>query len=215
MVIDAKGRVVSSATEEHQPFASPQIGWAEQQPEDWWRASCIAVRKAIAGANLSAEEITCIGFSGQMHGAVTLDKQGSVVRPALIWCDVRTEKQSRDLDAKLGHERLIQLTCNPALANFTLTQLLWVRENEPENWKRVRAVMLPKDYVRFRLTGERATDMADASGTLLLDVARRRWSQEMLQAAELDERLLPSLHESPEVCGRISSKGATESGLQV
>ena len=149
-----------------------------------------------------------------MHGAVMLDEQGSVVRPALIWCDVRTEKQCHDLIAKIGQKRLIQLTCNPALANFTLTKLLWVRENEPENWKRVRAVMLPKDYVRFRLTGERATDMADASGTLLLDVAHRRWSPEMLQAAEIDERLLPSLHESPAACGKISSKGATESGLR-
>ncbi|PYU52401.1 MAG: xylulokinase [Acidobacteria bacterium] len=214
-VIDCNGRVASSATEEHQPFASPQIGWAEQQPEDWWRASSIAVRQAIAGANLSAEEIACVGFSGQMHGAVMLDEQGSVVRPALIWCDVRTEKQCRDLTAKIGQERLIQLTCNPALANFTLTKLLWVGENEPENWKRVRAVMLPKDYVRFRLTGERATDLADASGTLLLDVAHRRWSPEMLEAAEIDERLLPALHESSDVCGQISSKGAAETGLRV
>jgi len=206
--------VVASATEEHQPFASPQIGWAEQHPEDWWRASCIAIRKVIASANLLAEEIACVGFSGQMHGAVILDERGSVVRPALIWCDVRTEKQCRDLTAKIGQDRLIQLTCNPALANFTITKLLWVRENEPENWKRVRAVMLPKDYVRFRLTGERATDMADASGTLLLDVAHRRWSQEMLEAAEIDERLLPSLHESPTVCGNISSKGARQSGLR-
>ena len=156
-----------------------------------------------------------MGFSGQMHGAVMLDEQGSVVRPALIWCDVRTEKQCRDLTAKIGHQRLIQLTCNPALANFTLTKLLWVGENEPENWKRVRAVMLPKDYVRFRLTGERATDLADASGTLLLDVAHRRWSPEMLEAAEIDERLLPSLHESSDVCGQISSKGAAETGLRV
>ena len=144
-----------------------------------------------------------------------LDEQGSVVRPALIWCDVRTEKQCRDLTAKIGQERLIQLTCNPALANFTLTKLLWVGENEPENWKRVRAVMLPKDYVRFRLTGERATDLADASGTLLLDVAHRRWSPEMLEAAEIDERLLPALHESSDVCGQISSKGAAETGLRV
>jgi xylulokinase len=150
-----------------------------------------------------------------MHGAVMLDERGNVVRPALIWCDVRTEKQCRDLTAKIGQERLIQLTCNPALANFTLTKLLWVRENEPENWKRVRTVMLPKDYVRFRLTGERTTDMADASGTLLLDVTHRRWSQEMLQAAEIDERLLPSLHESPDVCGKTSSKGAAETGLHV
>jgi len=207
--------VVSSATEDHQPFASPQIGWAEQHPEDWWRATCLAVSKAIASANLSAKEIACVGFSGQMHGAVMLDEEGSVVRPALIWCDVRTEKQCRDLTAKIGHERLIELTCNPALANFTLTKLLWVRENEPENWKRVRAVMLPKDYVRFRLTGERATDLADASGTLLLDVSHRRWSHEMLQASELDERLLPSLHESPAVCGKISGKGAEETGLRI
>jgi xylulokinase len=149
-----------------------------------------------------------------MHGAVMLDEQGSVVRPALIWCDVRTEKQCRDLTSKIGHERLIQLTCNPALANFTLTKLLWVRENEPENWKRVRAVMLPKDYVRFRLTGERATDMADASGTLLLDVAHRRWSAEMFEAAEIEERLLPSLYESPSVCGKISGRGAAETGLR-
>jgi xylulokinase len=150
-----------------------------------------------------------------MHGAVMLDEQGSVVRPALIWCDVRTEKQCRDLTAKIGRERLIQLTCNPALANFTLTKLLWVRENEPENWKRVRSVMLPKDYVRFRLTGERATDMADASGTLLLDVSHRRWSREMLQAAEIDERFLPSLHESPDVCGKICGDGAEATGLRV
>src|SRR5438128_3047427 len=149
-----------------------------------------------------------------MHGAVMLDDQGSVVRPALIWCDVRTEKQCHDLTAKIGQERLIQLTCNPALANFTLTKLLWIRENEPANWKRVRSVMLPKDYVRFRLTGEHATDMADASGTLLLDVANRRWSREMLQGAEIDERLLPLLHESPAVCAKISSKGAAETGLR-
>ncbi len=148
-----------------------------------------------------------------MHGAVLLDERGSVVRPALIWCDVRTEKQCRDLTAKIGPERLIQLTCNPALPNFTLTKLLWVRKNEPENWKRVRCVLLPKDYVRLRLTGERATDVADASGTLLLDVAHRRWSREMLQAAELDEQFLPGLFESPEVCGKISAKGAGETGL--
>ncbi len=211
--MEESGRVVSSATEDHEPFASPQIGWAEQHPEDWWRACCLAIRKALVSASLSGRDIGCVGFSGQMHGAVMLDERGSVVRPALIWCDVRTEKQCRDLTAKIGPERLIQLTCNPALPNFTLTKLLWVRENEPEKWKRVRSVMLPKDYVRLRLTGERATDVADASGTLLLDVAHRRWSREMLQAAELDEQFLPGLFESPEVCGKISAKGAGETGL--
>ncbi len=149
-----------------------------------------------------------------MHGAVMLDEKDHVVRPALIWCDVRTEAQCRELTAKIGADRLIQLTCNPALPNFTLTKFLWVRENEPQNWKRVRSVMLPKDYVRFRLTGERAIDMADASGTLMLDVAKRRWSKEVLQAAEIDERLLPGLFESPDVCGKLSAEGAKATGLK-
>jgi len=148
-----------------------------------------------------------------MHGAVLLDAKAQVVRPALIWCDVRTERQVRDLTAKIGAERLIRLTCNPALANFTLTKCMWVRENEPENWSNVRSLMLPKDYVRFELTGERATDMADASGTLLLDVAHRRWSKEMLELVQIDESLLPNLYESPEICGRISAAGAAATGL--
>ncbi len=213
VIIDEVGRVIASATEEHEPFASPKIGWAEQRPDDWWRATGLAVRKALAGANLRGEHISCVGFSGQMHGAVMLDAAGEVVRPALIWCDVRTEPQCQELNQRIGSPRLIQLTCNPALANFTLTKLLWVRENEPENWRRVRSVMLPKDYVRFRMTGERATDMADASGTLMLDVAHRRWSSEVLKAVEIDVSMLPSLHESPEVCGKISPVGAAATGL--
>jgi xylulokinase len=214
LIIDEQGRVIASATEEHAPFASPQIGWAEQQPEDWWRACGIAVRKALSSGNIRPEEIGCVGFSGQMHGAVMLDEKDQVVRPALIWCDVRTQKQCDDLDKKIGHDRIIQLTCNPALPNFTLTKFLWVREHEPENWKRLRSVMLPKDYVRFRMTGERAIDMADASGTLLLEVAHRRWSHEILDATQIDERLLPSLHESPDVCGRVSAEGAAATGLK-
>ena len=195
-------------------MASPQIGWAEQHPEDWWRACGVAVRKALGAGNLSGEDISCVGFSGQMHGAVMLDLQGRVVRPSLIWCDQRTEKQARELTEKIGAGRIIELTCNPALTNFTLTKLLWVRENEPANWQRVQFVMLPKDYVRFRLTGDRAIDMADASGTLLLDVARRRWSPEMLEAAELEERFLPSLFESPDICGTVSTEGAEATSLK-
>jgi xylulokinase len=206
--------VLASATEEHTPFASPQIGWAEQHPEDWWRACGLAVRRALGEARMSADQIACVGLSGQMHGAVMLDEQDRVVRPALIWCDVRTEKQCQDLTYKVGADRLIQLTCNPALPNFTVTKFMWVREHEPENWKRVRSVMLPKDYVRFRMTGERAIDVADASGTLLLDVAHRRWSNEMLDAAEIDERLLPKLYESPDVCGQVSADGAAATGLK-
>ncbi|MGH9546348.1 MAG: xylulokinase [Terriglobales bacterium] len=214
LIVDGTGRILASATEEHVPFASPRIGWAEQDPEDWWRACGVAVRKALAGAALPADQIACVGFSGQMHGAVMLDESDQVVRPALIWCDVRSEKQCRELTEKIGAAELIRLTCNPALPNFTLTKFLWVRENEPQNWKRVRSVMLPKDYVRFRLTGGRATDMADASGTLLLDVANRRWSREVMQAAEIEESLLPQLFESQAICGKISPAGAAATGLQ-
>ncbi|MGA8270603.1 MAG: xylulokinase [Candidatus Sulfotelmatobacter sp.] len=214
LVIDEVGRVVSTATEDHRPFASPQIGWAEQDPSDWWRACGAAVRNALAKSQLGGDQIACVGLSGQMHGAVLLDESARVVRPALIWCDVRTEKQSEELTARIGLERLIQLTCNPALTNFTLTKCLWVRENEPENWRRVRSLMLPKDYVRFELTGERATDVADASGTLLLDVVHRRWSKEMLELVQIDESMLPKLYESPEVCGKISVAGAAATGLQ-
>lgn len=214
LVLDERGRVISSATEDHRAFVSPQIGWAEQDPCDWWRACSVAVRHALAQAQLRSDQISCVGLSGQMHGAVLLDEQERVVRPALIWCDVRTEKQCRDLTAQIGANQLIQLTCNPALTNFTLTKCLWVRENEPENWHRVRSLMLPKDYIRFQLTGERATDVADASGTLLLDVAHRRWSKEMLNLVQMDESLLPSLYESPEICGRISGAGAAATGLQ-
>jgi len=214
LILGEEGRVVASATEEHAPFASPEIGWAEQHPEDWWRACCVAIPKALKSSGLGAGDIACVGFSGQMHGAVMLDEQGKVVRPALIWCDVRTEPQCRELTEKIGAAQVIQATCNPALVNFTLTKLMWVREHEPENWKRVRSIMLPKDYVRFRMTGERATDVADASGTLLLDVAHRRWSQVMVDAAGVDERFLPALFESPDVCGSVNADGARATGLR-
>ncbi|MGC1227464.1 MAG: xylulokinase [Candidatus Sulfotelmatobacter sp.] len=213
LVIDESGAVVSSASEEHQPFASPQIGWAEQDPDDWWRACGVAIKKALERGGVPPQRIGCVGLSGQMHGAVLLDGQGQVVRPALIWCDVRTQKQADELTSTIGAKRLRDLTCNPALVNFTLTKCLWVRENEPENWSRVRSLLLPKDYVRFRLTGERATDVADASGTLLLDVADRRWSQEMLDLVHIDRGVLPALYESPEICGRISEGGAAATGL--
>lgn len=149
-----------------------------------------------------------------MHGAVLLDAHDEVVRPAIIWCDQRTEPQVEELSGLFGAERLIQLTCNPPLTNFTLTKLLWVRQNEPHHWARVAHVMLPKDYVRFRFTGERAIDMADASGTLLLDVANRRWSSEVLSRTGIDEGLLPTLCESPEVCSRISGPAAEATGLK-
>lgn len=213
--MDSGGRVTASGTDEHQPFDSPEPGWAEQDPGDWWRACGIAVKKALQKSRVRGEEIACVGFSGQMHGAVLLDAAGEVVRPALIWCDQRTEKQSRELAEKFGTDRLIQLTCNPPLTNFTLTKLLWVRENEPEVWSRVRHIMLPKDYVRFQLTGERAIDQADASGTLLLDVAKRTWSSEVLSGTSIEKDFLPALYESPEICGKLNAHGAAATGLKI
>jgi len=213
VIMAEDGGIVGSATEEHEPFASPKIGWAEQRPEDWWRAAGVAVRKALAAGKLKGEQVACVGFSGQMHGAVMLDSSGEPVRPALIWCDVRTERQCQEINERIGAKRLIELTCNPALPNFTLTKFLWIRENEPDNWNRVRSVMLPKDYVRFRLTGERATDVADASGTLMLDVAKRQWSSEVLKTLEIDPSLLPALYESAAICGAVSSAGSEATGL--
>ena len=214
LVIDSQGNVVASASAEHQHFASPKPGWAEQDPRDWWQACGTAVQKALHSAHIPASEIACVGFSGQMHGAVLLDQSDEVVRNSIIWCDQRSEAQSRELEQMFGREHLIRLTCNPPLTNFTLTKFLWVRETEPKNWDRVAHVMLPKDYVRFRLTGERAIDMADASGTLLLDVANRRWSAEILQKTGIDEKFLPGLFESPEICGKVSSAGTEATGLR-
>jgi xylulokinase len=148
-----------------------------------------------------------------MHGAVLLDAGGAVLRPSIIWCDQRTEDQCRWLDEHVGRDRLLQLTSNPALTNFTLTKLLWVRQHEPDVWSRVRHVLLPKDYVRFRLSGQHAIDAADASGTLMLDVAQRRWSHEMLAAVGIDEEMLPGVFESPEVCARVSREAAELTGI--
>ncbi len=213
--MDEQGAVVASASAEHENFASPRPGWAEQDPQDWWRACGAAVRKALESSTVRAADIACVGFSGQMHGAVLLDDADEVVRPAIIWCDQRSEAQSRELEEIFGRDELIRLTCNPPLTNFTLTKLLWVREIEPRNWNRVAHVMLPKDYVRFRLTGERAIDMADASGTLLLDVTNRRWSEEVLSKTKIDRHMLPSLYESPQICGQVSIAGAEATGLRV
>ena len=214
IVIDAGGRIIGSATHEHVPFASPETGWAEQDPRDWWQATCGAVPAALAAAGITGEEITAVGFSGQMHGSVLLDDRGEVIRPALIWCDQRTEAQCGEITDTVGAARLIELTCNPALTGFTLPKLLWVREHEPHAWAQVTALLLPKDYVRYRLTGDRATDVADASGTLLFDVGGRRWSGDMLEAMELDAAILPRAYESPEVTGTVSTEGAAATGLR-
>ncbi|MGB7434585.1 MAG: xylulokinase [Candidatus Acidiferrum sp.] len=214
VLIDSHGRVISAATAEHAAMSSPRIGWAEQSPEDWWRAACQAIQQCLAKSSTPAKEVSAIGLTGQMHGLVLLDADDQVVRPALIWCDQRTGEECREITNKVGAERLIELTANPALTGFTLPKIWWVRRHEPEVWARVRSLMLPKDYIRFRLTGARAIDVADASGTLMFDVVHRRWSQPMLEISKIDEAILPKVFESPEISGHVHEHGARASGLR-
>lgn len=214
-IVAADGAVTATAAEPHAAFDSPRTGWAEQNPADWWRASQAAVRAVLAAGRTAPRDIRAVGLSGQMHGAVLLDEAGAVVRPAVIWCDQRTGAQCRRLTDEVGAARLIELVGNPAVTGFTLPKLLWVRDEEPAQWARVRTVLLPKDYVRWRLTGERATDAADASGTLLFDVARRCWSSELLGRAGIDAAFLPAVHEGPAVTGRVVRAGAEATGLAV
>ena len=214
VLIDEGGKLAASATVDHAPFTSPHIGWAEQDPRDWWNASVEAIQSLLTSSNIKPDQIGAVGFSGQMHGSVLLDGSDNVLRPALLWCDQRTEKQCAEITEKIGAERLIRLVSNPAVTGFTLPKLLWVRENEPELWSQVRTVLLPKDYVRLRLTGDRSSDVADSSGTLLFDVQNRRWSDEMLAAMEIDRKILPKVFESTEITGSISSAGAAETGLR-
>jgi len=214
VLLDSHGRVVSAATAEHAPMSSPHIGWAEQSPEDWWRAACQAIKECLAKSSVPLQEVAAIGLTGQMHGLVLLDAQDQVLRPAIIWCDQRTEEECREITTEVGAQRLIALTANPALTGFTLPKIWWVRHHEPQIWARVRSLMLPKDYIRFRLTGSRAIDVADASGTLLFDVVHRRWSQPMLEISRVDEGCLPRVFESQEISGHVNEDGARSSGLR-
>ncbi len=214
VVIDDGGRIVVSATAAHAPFVSPGPAWAEQDPADWWRAAREALREVLAHRNVAASGVASVGLSGQMHGAVLLDSDGHVLRPSIIWCDQRTADECRWLNQEIGEARLLALTSNPALTNFTLTKLLWVRRHEPEIWSRVRHVLMPKDYVRYRLSGTHAIDVADASGTLLLDVARREWSSDLLEAVGISRDLLPRVFESADVSAHVSAEAAEATGLR-
>ena len=191
IAISPDGRVLASASEEY-PLSTPRPGWAEQDPEDWWRAAQACLERLPKGH---------IGLSGQMHGLVVLDAEGRVLRPAILWNDQRTGAECEEIESRVGLERLIELTGNRALTGFTAPKLLWLRHHEPNVYARIRHILLPKDYVRFRLTGEQAIDVADASGTLLFDVAGRRWSDEVCAALEVPMEWLPAAHESTEIAG--------------
>jgi xylulokinase len=191
VAVDPDGAVLAHA-EESYPLSMPHPGWAEEDPDDWVRA---------AERALSAIEAEAIGFSGQMHGLVALDENDVPLRPAILWNDQRTAAECAEIESRVGLERLVELTGNRALTGFTAPKLLWLRNHEPDVFARIRSILLPKDYVRLKLLGERAIDVADASGTLLFDVAERRWSLEMLTALELPGEWLPSVYESPEIAG--------------
>jgi xylulokinase len=212
-IVNGAGKPIAGASSEHAPFRTPHPGWAEQDPDDWWRAAQEAIGSALAAAPRPRQPIAAIGLTGQMHGAVLLDGDGRVLRPSLIWCDTRTQPECDWLHERIGYEKLIELTCNPALPNFTLTKLLWVKRHEPEIFAKTRHILCPKDYVRYRLTGEFAIDVQEASGTLLLDVTHRRWSREVAEAAGIPESWLPQLYESPEVCARVGQVASALTGL--
>jgi xylulokinase len=214
LLIDEQGTVVASHTTEY-PLSTPKPLWSEQDPADWWNGACASIQAALSEAQVAGEAVTAIGLTGQMHGLVMLDKSDHVLRPAILWNDQRTGAQCAAITAKVGGlERLLQLTGNQVLPGFTAPKIVWVRENEPEVYERTTHILLPKDYVRFRLTGEFATEVSDASGMLLLDVARRRWSKDMLQALDIPEAWLPVCTESDQVSGRISASAAQATGLK-
>ena len=213
IAIDESGAILASSSAEY-PCEHPYPGWSEQDPESWWRATVSTVRGVLTKGNLKPADIAAIGLSGQMHGSVFLDDKGEVVRPALLWNDQRTAAEAAEIEDRAGgREGLVKLVANRALTGFTAPKLLWLRNHEPANWDRVRQVLLPKDYIRFKLSGTYATEVSDAAGTLLLDVANRRWSQELLGLLDLDPALLPECFESFEVSSVVSQAGAEATGL--
>jgi xylulokinase len=212
ILVDLKGKVKGSYSAEY-PLLQPHPGWAEQNPEDWWLGTIKAIRGLLELSGIAGSDVSGIGLSGQMHGSVFLDAEQQVIRPALLWCDQRTTEQCEEIESLVGREELGQLTGNRALTGFTAPKILWLRQHEPEHYARVRHLLLPKDYVRLRLTGAFGMDMADASGTLLLDVARRRWSQTVAERLSIPLEWLPPLFESGDVAGQLLPEAAGLTGL--
>lgn len=211
LLISLQGEVLAAANEEYK-LLTPHPNWAEQDPETWWQATIKTVRRClIEKPGLS---VAAIGLTGQMHGSVFLDRQGAVLRPAILWCDQRTGRQCLEITRIIGAETLIRLTGNRALTGFTAPKILWLRENEPHIYNQVRMILLPKDYIRYRLTGVFATEVSDASGTLLFNVAERDWSDEIIKALNIEKNLLPDCYESPQISGYLSREAANLLGIE-
>lgn len=213
VLFDEKGTVVASHTVEY-PMYQPKNGYAEQDPADWANAMITTVKAVIGAGGVSKDEIIGVGISGQMHGLVMLDGEGKPLRRSIIWCDQRTEAEVEQMNRILGREKLIEITANPALTGWTAAKILWVKNNEPEIYEKCRHILLPKDYLRYVLTGEFATEVSDASGMQLLDVPNRRWSKEICDALGIDMSLLAEVYESCEVTGKVTKKAAELTGLK-
>lgn len=214
VLFDEKGSVVASQTIEY-PMYQPKNGYAEQEPSDWYNAAVNTIKGVVEKSGVSPEDIVGVGLSGQMHGLVMLDEGNDVIRRSIIWCDQRTAAEVEEMNQKVGREKLIEITANPALTGWTAAKILWVKNNEPENYARCRHILLPKDYVRFMLTGEYATEVSDASGMQLLDVPHRRWSEEICGLLGIDMSMLAKVYESCEITGRITERAAALTGLKV
>jgi len=212
LIVGEDGEVIASHATEY-PLSTPRPNWAEQEPVHWWEAACASTRAALALAGIDGSEVAGVGLSGQMHGSVFLDEHDDVIRPAILWCDQRTARQCETITETVGADDVIAETLNPVLTGFTAPKIVWLRDEEPANYARVRRVLLPKDYVRLRLTGEYATEVSDASGTSLLNVPERRWSDVMLDRLEIPREWMPEVYESPEITGTLTEEAAEQTGL--
>lgn len=212
VLINEKGTLCGQTTEEY-PMSTPKPLWCEQDPEEWWNASVKAFRQILKSKNIQSDQVKGIGLTGQMHGLVLLDENGNVLRPCIMWNDQRTAKQCEEITQRIGNKTLLELIANPVLPGFTLPKLLWVRKQEPGIYEKIKHILLPKDYVRYKLTGVYATDVSDASGMAMLDVANRKWSDRILREFEIPGVWLPRLFESVEITGNITEDAAKQSGL--
>ncbi len=213
VLFDESGNIIASKTIEY-PMYQPKNGYAEQDPADWANAMINTIKAVMAQSRVSKDDVKGVGISGQMHGLVMLDKEGNVLRKSIIWCDQRTAKEVEEMNKKLGEKKLIEITANPALTGWTAAKILWVKNNEPEIYEKCAHILLPKDYLRYILTGEFATEVSDASGMQLLNVPNRCWSDEVLSALEIDKSLLGKVYESCEVTGEITAEMAELTGLK-
>lgn len=213
LLLSPTGKVLATAESPHE-LLTPKPGWSEQDPEQWWSAALKATKAVLKKSRIKPADIRAIGLSGQMHGSVFLDAKGKVLRPALLWNDQRTANECKEIENLAGgRDALIQMVANPALTGFTAPKILWLRKNDPKKFEKARQILLPKDYLRFRLTNEYATEVSDASGTLLLDVKNRRWHTDLISKLGLDPALLPRMLESQTIAGALTDSAAKELGL--